>query len=154
LKRCGQISVVRHVLTHNNCVNRSAKQRRCLVPIALRAGDRLRRALAISRKETMLELRPTCENCNKSLPPSSLEARICTYECTFCASCVDNVLGNVCPNCGGGFVPRPIRPSRNWNGDNYLGKDPASTKIKHRPVDRATHAKFSAEIKNVPPDKR
>ena len=40
------------------------------------------------------------------------------------------------------------------NGDNYLGKDPASTKIKHRPVDRATHAKFSAEIKNVPPDKR
>ena len=102
----------------------------------------------------MLELRPTCENCNKPLPPSSFEARICTYECTFCASCVDNVLGNVCPNCGGGFVPRPIRPSRNWKGDNYLGKDPESTKIKHRPVDRAAHAKFSEEIKNIPPDKR
>lgn len=61
----------------------------------------------------MLELRPTCENGNKSLPPDSLEARLCTYECTFCATCVDNVLENVCPNCGGGFVPRPIRPSKN-----------------------------------------
>lgn len=50
----------------------------------------------------MLELRPTCENCNKPLPPASLEARICTYECTFCATCVDKILDNVCPNCGGG----------------------------------------------------
>jgi hypothetical protein len=75
----------------------------------------------------MLELRPTCENCNKTLPPDSLEARICTYECTFCATCVDKFLENVCPNCGGGFVPRPIRPLKNWKGDNYLGKDPAST---------------------------
>jgi len=49
----------------------------------------------------MLELRPTCEHCNKSLPPDSLEARICTYECTFCATCVDSVFGNVGPNCGG-----------------------------------------------------
>ena len=54
----------------------------------------------------MLELRPTCENCNKALPPNSLEARICTYECTFCATCVENALENVCPNCGGGFVPK------------------------------------------------
>jgi len=74
----------------------------------------------------MLELRPTCENCNKALSANSLEARICTYECTFCATCVDGVLENVCPNCGGGFVPRPIRPSKNWRGDNFLGKDPAS----------------------------
>jgi hypothetical protein len=36
----------------------------------------------------MLELRPTCEHCNKALPPASLEARICSYECTFCAACV------------------------------------------------------------------
>jgi hypothetical protein len=57
----------------------------------------------------MLELRPTCEHCNRPLPPETLEARICTYECTFCAPCVDDLLGNVCPNCGG-FVPRPIRP--------------------------------------------
>ena len=102
----------------------------------------------------MLELRPTCENCNEVLPPDSLEARICTYECTFCASCVDTVLENVCPNCGGGFAARPIRPSTNWKNDNYLGKDPASNKIKHRPVDPAVHAKFSAMIKNIPPDKR
>lgn len=102
----------------------------------------------------MLELRPTCEHCNKLLPPASLEARICTYECTFCATCVDSVLGNVCPNCGGGFVPRPVRPARNWKGDNFLGKDPASTKIRHRPVDRDAHAKFSAAIKDIPPEKR
>ena len=76
----------------------------------------------------MLELRPTCEHCNKQLPPDSVDARICSYECTFCAACVADILGNVCPNCGGGFVPRPIRPSTNWKGDNFLGKDPASTK--------------------------
>ena len=102
----------------------------------------------------MLELRPTCENCNKPLPPDSTEARICSYECTFCAACADAMLGNVCPNCGGGFAPRPIRPVRNWKGDNYLGKDPASTKVKHRPVDAATHAVFSAEIRAIPPEKR
>lgn len=64
----------------------------------------------------MLELRPTCEHCNKALPPASLEARICSFECTFCAACVEGLLGNVCPNCGGGFVPRPVRPAANWKG--------------------------------------
>jgi hypothetical protein len=102
----------------------------------------------------MLELRPTCEHCNKALPPDSLEARICSYECTFCAACVDTVLANVCPNCGGGFVPRPIRPSINWKGDNYLGKDPASAKTKHRPVDPKAHEIFAADIRSIPPEKR
>ena len=102
----------------------------------------------------MLELRPTCEHCNRSLPPASLDARICSYECTFCATCVETILGNVCPNCGGGFVPRPVRPSRNWKGDNFLGKDPASAKVKHRPVDPAAHAEFSASIRSIPPEKR
>lgn len=102
----------------------------------------------------MLELRPTCENCNKALPPNSLEARICSYECTFCASCVDTVLGNVCPNCGDGFAPRPIRPAINWKGDNFLGKDPASTEVKHRPVDPASHERFAAGIKGIPPHRR
>lgn len=102
----------------------------------------------------MLELRPTCEHCNKALPPDSLEARICTYECTFCAGCVESVLGNVCPNCGGAFVPRPIRPSKNWKSDNFLGKDPASTRLRHRRVDPAAHAKFAAAIKDIPPEKR
>ena len=102
----------------------------------------------------MLELRPTCENCNKALPPHSAEARICSYECTFCAPCAADVLGNVCPNCGGGFERRPVRPSNNWKGDNYLGKDPASTKVRHRPVDPGAHASFSASIRSIPPERR
>ena len=80
-----------------------------------------------------LQLRPNCEYCDKDLPPNATEARICSYECTFCADCVENKLLNVCPNCGGGFVPRPIRPSQDRKGGNYLGKYPASTKAKHRP---------------------
>ena len=102
----------------------------------------------------MLELRPTCENCNKALPPASLEAMICTYECTFCASCVEHVIQNVCPNCGGGFAPRPIRPAKNWKGDNYLGKDPASTVVRHRPVNRARHLAFADALRHVEPQDR
>jgi uncharacterized protein len=102
----------------------------------------------------MLELRPTCENCNKALPPNSTEAHICSYECTFCTACVETVLENVCPNCGGGFVPRPIRPATNWKGDNFLGKNPASTNPKHRPVDVTAHTRFAAKIKGVPPRER
>ncbi|MFS8044325.1 DUF1272 domain-containing protein [Rhizobium sp. BR 314] len=70
----------------------------------------------------MLELRPNCECCDRNLPPESREAMICTFECTFCADCVDKVLGGVCPNCGGGFVLRPVRPVA------LLAKYPASTK--------------------------
>jgi hypothetical protein len=102
----------------------------------------------------MLELRPTCENCNKALPPAATDARICSYECTFCAACVETVLDNVCPNCGGGFAPRPVRPATNWKGDNYLAKDPAGTNVRHRPVDPAAHTRFAAAIRDVPPEKR
>ncbi len=70
----------------------------------------------------MLELRPNCECCDKDLPPDSMEARICTFECTFCASCADDTLKGVCPNCGGNLVPRPIRPAA------MLAKYPASTR--------------------------
>jgi len=59
----------------------------------------------------MLQLRPICENCGKSLPNESGEAMICKFECTFCADCVEQVLKNVCPNCGGGFEKRPTRPT-------------------------------------------
>ena len=69
----------------------------------------------------MLELRPSCECCDKDLPPDARDARICTYECTFCAVCVVQRLGGVCPNCGGNFAPRPVRPPA------QLAKDPAST---------------------------
>ena len=58
----------------------------------------------------MLELRPNCECCDRDLPPESPEARICSFECTFCATCANDVFGAICPNCGGNFVPRPIRP--------------------------------------------
>ena len=102
----------------------------------------------------MLELRPSCEHCNKALPAASPEARICSFECTFCAACVNDVLGNVCPNCGGGFVARPIRPSCDWKGDNFVGTSPASSTLKHRPVDAAAHAALRAAIGDVPPEKR
>jgi hypothetical protein len=102
----------------------------------------------------VLALRPTCEHCNKTLPPQALDARICSYECTFCARCVESVLENVCPNCGGGFVPRPIRPSDNWRGKNFLGTDPPTTAARHRPVDRVSHKHFAAAIKVIPPNRR
>jgi hypothetical protein len=58
----------------------------------------------------MLELRPSCECCDKDLPPSATDAMICTFECTFCRECVESRLKGVCPNCGGNFALRPIRP--------------------------------------------
>ncbi|MCO4759509.1 MAG: DUF1272 domain-containing protein, partial [Oceanospirillaceae bacterium] len=81
----------------------------------------------------MLELRPNCECCDKDLPPSSTEACICTYECTFCVDCVESVLHNVCPNCGGGFVPRPIRPTVARRPGVGLEHQPASVKRVHTP---------------------
>jgi uncharacterized protein len=102
----------------------------------------------------MLELRPTCEHCNTPLPPDSPDARICSFECTFCARCVDDVLANVCPNCGGGFVSRPVRPATNRKGGNSLVEYPASTKVRHRPVDEQEHARFAAELRDVPPATR
>ena len=69
----------------------------------------------------MLELRPNCECCDRDLSPGD-NARICTFECTFCAACADGVLKGVCPNCGGNLVERPIRPPA------LLAKYPPSTK--------------------------
>jgi uncharacterized protein len=59
-----------------------------------------------------LEMRPNCERCDKDLPQSSAEARICSYECTFCADCTDGPLKGSCPNCGGELLRRPTRPPR------------------------------------------
>jgi uncharacterized protein len=69
----------------------------------------------------MLTLRPGCECCDKDLPPDSPDARICTFECTFCSDCTDNVLKGICPNCGGELVARPRRPA------SKLLTSPAST---------------------------
>lgn len=76
----------------------------------------------------MLKLSPNCECCNKDLPPESADARICSFECTFCASCADSVLGGKCPNCGGELVPRPRRPA------NKLEKYPASKDRVYNPL--------------------
>jgi uncharacterized protein len=68
----------------------------------------------------MLELRPFCECCGKSLSPESNEALICSFECTFCADCAQNVLHGACPNCGGNLTARPSRSAA------LLVKNPAS----------------------------
>ncbi len=102
----------------------------------------------------MLELRPVCEHCAKTLPPDSPDAMICSFECTFCADCANNILHNVCPNCGGGFTPRPVRPQNDLKGGNFLGNYPATAKTKHRPVDPAQHRAFAAPIEGIAPEKR
>ncbi len=101
-----------------------------------------------------LELRPNCEYCDIDLPPESLDARICTYECTFCAACVENELHNVCPNCGGGFEQRPIRPAREWRPGLSLAQRPASTERRSLSYDKAEIAAFSARIRDIPPAER
>jgi hypothetical protein len=75
----------------------------------------------------VLDLRPNCECCDRDLPPESEVARICTYECTFCAACADGVFGGTCPNCGGELVRRPVRPAA------MLAKHPASTERVTKP---------------------
>lgn len=102
----------------------------------------------------MLELRPNCENCDKDLPPEAADARICTYECTFCAECVEHVLHNVCPNCGGGFAPRPIRPKTEWRPGVGRSKQPPSEKRVHLKYDRAGLPEYIARIRDIPPGDR
>ncbi len=102
----------------------------------------------------MLELRPTCEHCNIELPADSTEAMICTYECTFCRTCALDVLENVCPNCGGGFSPRPIRPSHQWRHGLSTRHQIPSTKVVHKAVDIPKHKQFAENIKTISPEKR
>ena len=102
----------------------------------------------------MLQLRPNCEYCDKDLPPAATDARICSYECTFCADCVERVLRNVCPNCAGGFVPRPIRPVTERRPGVSLAKHPASTERRHLKWDRATLAAFVDQVAGIAPERR
>jgi uncharacterized protein len=102
----------------------------------------------------MLELRPNCELCDKDLPPDAADARICTYECTFCASCVEEVLRNVCPNCGGDFQPRPIRPGQAWRDGTGLVNQPPSGKRRHTRYPREEISAFAASLESVPPGER
>lgn len=93
----------------------------------------------------MLEIRLNCENCDTPLPNDSDEAMICSYECTFCKDCVDHILSNVCPNCGGGFEKRPTRPKAD------LGKRPPRKDKVFKPVVNNT---FLEKNKGIPPRER
>ena len=80
-------------------------------------------------RRAMLDIRPNCECCDRDLPNGDPDARICTFECTFCARCATEVFDNACPNCGGNFVERPTRP------EALLAKAPPSQQrvLKHHP---------------------
>jgi hypothetical protein len=82
----------------------------------------------------MLELRPGCECCDKDLPPSAVDAMICSFECTFCRDCADGKLGGICPNCGGNLVARPVRPAAK------LAKNPPSMHRVFKPEGCGAHA--------------
>lgn len=102
----------------------------------------------------MLELRPNCEWCDRDLPPDSEAARICSYECTFCADCVERHLHDVCPNCGGGFAPRPIRPRTEWRKGVSLAHQPPSTGRRSLKYDSDDIAAHVARIRDIPPARR
>ena len=72
-------------------------------------------------------MKPSCECCDRDLAPDSTEVVICSFECTWCATCAEQCLGGVCPNCGGSMVPRPTRAA------GLLGTYPASTERVHHP---------------------
>ncbi len=101
-----------------------------------------------------LELRPNCEFCDRDLPPDSAEARICTYECTFCAECVETKLHDVCPNCGGGFEKRPVRPKTARRAGVSLEFQPASEKRRSLKYSKEDVAAFSAAHRSVPAGER
>lgn len=96
----------------------------------------------------MLEIRPNCENCGKLLPNESEEAMVCTFECTFCADCVTNILHNVCPNCGGGLEKRPTRPTAR------LEKYPVSNITVLHPIDKEKFKKMLHKYVDIKPSKR
>ncbi len=102
----------------------------------------------------MLELRPSCEHCNRDLPPASAGALICSFGCTICRPCVEQYFGDGCPNCGGNLVARPVRPAKDRCNGNYLGKYPASTTVVHRPKDLSRHAILQAAVAHLPPQER
>ena len=100
----------------------------------------------------MLELRPNCERCGRDLPPDG-DARICSYECTFCADCAD-ALANVCPNCGGGFEPRPIRPRGAWREGTGLENDPPGTQRRSLRYSAHEIEALIARLRDMPPRER
>ena len=104
----------------------------------------------------MLELRPNCEWCDCDLPPASPDARICSYECTYCATCVDGILENICPTCGGGFQTRPIRPKTALRPSKKLGlgHTPASKTRVHSPFSEEDVKAHIARVKRMKAEDR
>lgn len=96
----------------------------------------------------MLAIRPNCEHCGKDLPNTSTEAMICSFECTYCATCALEVFENVCPSCGGNFEKRPIRPIQ------MVANYPVSDVKVFAPKDLKAVAKIQKEFKNIPPEER
>ena len=101
-----------------------------------------------------LELRPNCECGDRDLPPASTLARICSYECTFCADCVETKLQNVCPNFGGGFVARPIRPATEWRPGLSGTKPPPSDKRVRLSFGLDEIRAHSDRVKDIAPERR
>ena len=100
-----------------------------------------------------LELRPNCEGCDKDLPAAAPDAMICTYECTWCRDCVER-LRDVCPNCGGGFCPRPVRPAKEWRPGLSLPLRPASTTRVLMSCSWAEAEQFAATLAEIAPQDR
>ncbi|WP_334059028.1 DUF1272 domain-containing protein [Polaribacter sp. P097] len=96
----------------------------------------------------MLQIRPTCEHCNKALPNHSTEAMVCSFECTYCKTCAIEIFKNVCPSCSGNFVERPIRPSK------MLEKYPASTIEIFKPKDLEKAKNNTNTFINIKPSER
>ena len=96
----------------------------------------------------MLEIKPNCESCGIGLPANSTDAMICSYECTYCTRCAQNLLHNICPNCGGGFEKRPIRTEAG------LKKHPAGTEQAKPGVDQDQHLEYLRQYRGMPPERR
>jgi uncharacterized protein len=96
----------------------------------------------------MLEIRPSCEHCNKDLPNTSTEAMICSFECTYCKTCAIEIFENVCPSCSGNFVERPIRPSK------MIEKHPASSIRIYKPKDLELNRTNLEKHRNCEPKNR
>ncbi len=95
-----------------------------------------------------MEIRTSCEHCDKALPNGAADAMICTFDCTFCKTCVDTILENVCPNCGGGLVHRPTRPSY------HMEKHPVRADKVFKPINMDTFVPIRERLKSVPPNER
>lgn len=96
----------------------------------------------------MLTIKSNCEHCGTKLPPDSTEAMICSFECTFCTECVNDILDNVCPNCGGGFEKRPVRPK------SLLIKYPAEQQAYIKEVNLDEFAALRKRNKAIAPNER